>query len=216
VADFEWTTHAPLQHVLVPGRYGASTGHAGVRLTDVRAFTLVQIMARRGQWNAAANAATACFGTEAPDRPKAVASRNAILLWSGPKQFLALAPQAGDIGYLQTLRQTFASLASISNQSDARAFVRITGNRARDMLAKLSSLDLADTTFPVGRAAATSIDHTSVNLWRAADTPAGVAVFNILILASFADSLWRTFLNAGAEYGVDVVQTESVFSQPAS
>jgi len=82
----------------------------------------------------------------------------------------------------------------------------------RDVLAKLSSLDLADSAFSVGWAAATSIDHTPVNLWRADDRPAGAPVFNILVLTSFAESLRQTFLDAAAEYGVDIVQTESVRS----
>ena len=60
------------------------------------------------------------------------------------------------------------------------------------MLAKLSSIDLHPAAFPLGAAAATSIDHTSVNLWRDSDLPDGQAVFNLLVFATFAQSLWHT------------------------
>ena len=210
MADIVWKAHSPLQSRLVPGRFGASLAQPGIRLTDIRAFSLVQIMARRGQWDATTRAAKTCFGIEAPDRPKAVVGRKALLLWSGPDQFLALASQAGEAGSFETLRQAFAGAASLSDQSDARAFIRITGSRVRDVLAKLSSLDLSDTAFSIGWAAATLIDHTSVNLWRTDDTPAELPVFGILVLTSFAESLWQTFLDAAAEYGVDIGRTEGI------
>jgi sarcosine oxidase subunit gamma len=111
VADIVWKAHSPLQSRLVPGRFGASLAQPGIRLTDIRAFSLVQIMARRGQWDATTRAAKTCFGIEAPDRPKAVVGRKALLLWSGPDQFLALASQAGEAGSFETLRQAFAGAA---------------------------------------------------------------------------------------------------------
>jgi sarcosine oxidase subunit gamma len=88
--------------------------------------------------------------------------------------------------------------------------IRIAGPDARAMLAKLSSLDLHPAAFPAGAAAATSIDHTSVNLWRGSDLPDGQAVFNLLVFATFAQSLWHTMLDAAAEYGVDVEAPEQL------
>ena len=49
----------------------------------------------------------------------------------------------------------------------------------------------------------TSIDHTSVNLWRGADR-GGEATFHLLVFASFAESLWCTLLDSGAEYGITI------------
>ena len=56
-----------------------------------------------------------------------------------------------------------------------------------------------------GAAAATSIDHTGVNLWRDANAADGSPVFNILVFTSFADSIWHTILDSSAEYGVEVL-----------
>ena len=100
--------------------------------------------------------------------------------------------------------------ASLSDQSHARALISISGAKARTMLAKLSSIDLHTGAFPVGAAAATSMDHTSVTLWRGGDRPDGQAVFNLLVFATFAGSLWHTMLDAAAEYRVTIAHSEEL------
>ncbi len=199
MAEFSWVATTPLWRALVAGHHGAA-GSAGLSMSELTGFELVQVMARRGQWDAAAKAAEQHFGAAAPARPKAVAAGKALLIWSGPDQFLVLSERGSAT---DTARPSFAGTASLSDQSDGRALIRISGARARDMLAKVCSLDLHPSAFPVGAATATSIDHTSVNLWRGDDAD-GSPVFNLLIFTSFAESLWRTLLDSGAEYGIEI------------
>ena len=71
------------------GRHGAP-GDAGVSLTEIRNFDLVQVMARRGKAAEMAKAAKARFGVAAPETPKAVQTSDATLIWSGPDQFFVL------------------------------------------------------------------------------------------------------------------------------
>jgi methylglutamate dehydrogenase subunit D len=203
VADFSWTPRSPLEHALVVGPYGARQESPGVSLTEIRDFGLIQVMARRSRSGDLANAARAHIGAAPPYGPKAVKAENATLIWSGPDQFLVLSPRDGNPS-VEALRQAFSGLASLSDQSHGRALIRIAGPDARAMLAKLSSLDLHPAAFLPGDAAATSIDHTSVNFWRGSDLPDGQAVFNLLVFATFAQSLWHTMLDAAVEYGVDV------------
>ncbi len=54
----------------------------------------------------------------------------------------------------------------MSNQSDARAALRLSGPHVRDMLAKGCMIDLHPSVFPPGAAAMTSIAHIGVHLWR--------------------------------------------------
>ncbi|GLS41224.1 sarcosine oxidase subunit gamma [Mesorhizobium tianshanense] len=206
MAEFSWLPRSPLEHALVAGAYGARDVEPGIALTEIRNFDLVQIMARRGRWADLANAAKARFGVSAPDTPKAVSASDVTLIWSGPDQFLALSK--GGKHTMETLSQAFSQSASLSDQSHARALISVTGAQARTMLAKLSSIDLHPAVFPIGAAAATSMDHTSVNLWRGNDRPDGQAVFNLLVFATFAESLWHTMLDAAAEYGVDIGHSE--------
>ncbi|MBA3449466.1 MAG: sarcosine oxidase subunit gamma [Pseudaminobacter sp.] len=208
MADFTWTTKTPIQHAVTPGHYGAAVKPAGLQLSEVRDFSLVLIAARRGRWQDVAQAAKARFGIEAPIGPRAVAGGKGVLIWSGPDQMMALFSRHDDIRPVDSLRETFAGSASLSDQSDGRCMIRISGPRARDMLAKVSSVDLYETAFPVGAAAATSIDHTGVNLWREPDNSEGLPVFSVLVFSSFADSLWHTLVDSSAEYGVDISHSQ--------
>jgi heterotetrameric sarcosine oxidase gamma subunit len=201
VAEISWLSRSPLEHALVVGAYGARDFAPGISLTEIRNFDLIQVMARRGKREELANA-KARFGMAAPDLPKAVSASDVTLIWSGPDQFLVLSK--GGKHAIDILSQAFSQSASLSDQSHARALISVAGAKARAMLAKLSSLDLHPASFPIGAAAATSIDHTSVNLWRGSDLPDGQAVFNLLVFATFAESLWHTMLDAAAEYGVDI------------
>lgn len=206
VADFSWDVRSPLDRALVAGPYGAQ-GDAGVALTEIRNFDLVQVMARRGKAGEMAKAAQTRFGVAAPETPKAIGTSDATLIWSGPDQFLVLSK--GGKHSIEAPASVFAGSASLSDQSHARALISVSGEKARAMLAKLSSIDLHPEVFAVGAAAATSMDHTSVTLWRGADRN-GQAVFNVLVFATFAESLWHTVLDSAAEYGVAISHSEEL------
>jgi heterotetrameric sarcosine oxidase gamma subunit len=205
VAEFSWISRSPLEHALVAGAYGARDVEPGISLTEVRNFDLIQIMARRGRWADLASAAKARFGVSVPDAPRVAQAEDATLIWSGPDQFLVLSK---DGKHMDILSQAFSQSASLSDQSHARALISVSGAKARTMLAKLSSIDLHPHALPIGAAATTSMDHTSVTLWRGKDRTDGQAVFNLLVLATFAESLWHTLLDAAAEYRVDIGHSE--------
>jgi methylglutamate dehydrogenase subunit D len=209
VAEFSWLSRSPLEHAVIPGPHGARDGEPWVSLTEIRNFALIQVMARRGRSADLANAAHAYFGFATPYGPKAVHAESTTLIWSGPDQFLVLSKDGGE-SRMEKLRQAFSGLASLSDQSHARVLIRIAGPQARVMLAKLSSIDLHASAFPAGSAAATSIDHTSVNLWRGRNPDDGEAVFELLMFATFAQSLWHAMLDAAAEYGVDIRHPEDL------
>jgi sarcosine oxidase subunit gamma len=211
VVDYLWSPQSPLQKAVVPGRLGAQARQPGISLTELRDFSLVQVMARRGQWAETAKAAKKLFKVDAPERPGAAFGETAILVWSGPDQFMALIAGSGMADPLAPLKAAFAGAASLSDQSDGRSLIRISGPRVRDALAKLCSLDLHDSVFTIGSAAATSIDHTGVNLWRAPDAPDGNPVFLLLVFSTFANSLWHTLVDAAAEYGIEA-DTARAFS----
>lgn len=206
VAEFSWDIRSPIERALAAGAYGAQ-GDAGVSLTEIRNFDLVQVMARRGKAAEMGKAAKAHFGVAAPQTPKAVGTADATLIWSGPDQFFVLSK--GDKHGIGALAPAFVQSASLSDQSHARVLISISGAKARTMLAKLSSIDLHPDAFPVGVAAATSMDHTSVTLWRGKDRD-GQAVFNVLVFATFAESLWHTMLDSAAEYGVAIGHSEDL------
>lgn len=202
MAELNWTETTPLSRIYAAGRYGLKENAAGLTMTELTGFELVQVMARRGQWGPIDQACKEAYGKPAPAKPQAVEAEGALLIWSGPDQFLVLSAR-GQGSAMERARLAFAGMASLSEQSDGRSLLRISGPRARDMLAKVCSLDLHPAVFPTGAAAATSIDHTSVNLWRGADSSAD-GVFYLLVFTTFAESLWHTLLDSGAEYGITI------------
>ena len=204
MAELSWNETTPLSRIYAKGRHGAAENAAGLTMVEFGDFELVQVMARRGQWGAVAQACADSYGKPAPARPQAIEAGGALLVWSGPDQFLVLSARtAGENPAMATARSAFAGMAALSEQSDGRSLIRISGSRARDMLAKVCSLDLHPAVFPVGAAAMTSIDHTSVNLWRGKDA-GSEATFHLLVFTSFAESLWQTLLDSGAEYGIKI------------
>lgn len=203
MADFAWTSRSALQAGFKPGRHGEKAGPAGIRMTELTGFALTQVQARRGRWADVEAAAQGLFDVAAPAMPSAATGPKATLIWSGPQQFLVLVADGYGTEGLERLTEAFAGSASLSNQSDGRALIRIAGPRARDLLAKVCSVDLHPKVFPIGGAAATSIDHTGVNLWRSADEE-GSAVFDLLVFSTFAISLWHTLLDHAAEFGVEM------------
>ena len=141
------------------------------------------------------------FGADPGTAPRAVAGKNGcVLVWSGPGQFFAITPaaRAGKVGELQ---KAFAKNASLSDQSASRTLIRMSGPRVRDCLAKMVSVDLHPDVFKTGDAAATQMAHMAANIWRDSN-----GAFNILVAASFAESLWRAILDHGAEYGADILE----------
>jgi methylglutamate dehydrogenase subunit D len=204
VADFSWNTQSPLNKAFVAGRHGITAGPAGVTLSELRDVGLVQVMARRGKTVETIKAAKKLFGVEPPSTPKAVTSMTATLIWSGPDQFLALAARSSEDQFGKFAR-AFAGIASLSDQSDGRCLIQVSGPRARAVLAKFSSLDLHDTAFPIGTAATSSVDHTAVNIWREANRADGQVVFNLLVFTSFADSLGHIIVDSSLEYGVETI-----------
>lgn len=200
MVELDWSETTPLARIYAAGHHGAKEGEAGLAMAELTGFELVQVMARRGMWSGAGQACKDTYGKPAPGKQQAVEANGALLIWSGPDQFLVLSPRGSA---LERARHAFAGLASLSEQSDGRSLIRISGARSRDMLAKVCSLDLHPSVFPVGAAAASSIDHTPINLWRSPDV-GGEPVFHLLVFATFAESLWRTLLDSGAEYGIAI------------
>ena len=135
-----------------------------------------------------------------PRTPSAVWSRTHGLIWAGPDQWLLVARhRAGFSGLLASL----SADAAISDQSHARAALRVSGARAREVLAKGSIVDLHPSVIPVGTTALTSFAHIGVQLWRTEDGPEGV-VFEILAARSMAGSFWSWFAASVAEFGCRV------------
>ena len=98
------------------------------------------------------------------------------------------------------LAQRLEGLASISDQSGGRTVLRISGPRARDVLAKGLPIDLDPRGFPLGSAATSTISLMGVQLWQTGDPQS----YDIAIFRSVSQSFWRWLTASAAEFGYEV------------
>lgn len=194
-----WAPRSAWTGIAQAGQIGAA-GSAGVTATLLDGFGLATLIAAPGGTTALAQAVEAQLGIALPATPKIVSSASHDAIWSGPDQWLLRAEtRDGFGGFLEAL----SAQAAVSDQSDARAAVRLSGPHVRDVLAKGVMLDLHPSTFAVGDVALTSIAHIGVHLWRLADGPDG-SLFEIMVARSMVGSFWSWFAASAAEFGCQV------------
>ena len=123
------------------------------------------------------------------------------LCWMSPDELLVLVHYAE---VEQTLAQINASLAGehalAVNVSDARAVFRVSGDGAREVLAKLCPVDLSAEAFVPGQFRRTRMAQVAAAFWLDHD-----GVFHIVCFRSVADyvfSLLSTGANAQSKVGV--------------
>lgn len=190
-----WRAQDASAGVFVPGRYGWAGG-PGVHVVRRLQLGLATIIAAKGRNMDLSAALKDAAGVAPPTSPRA-ATGKASLVWSGPHQWLLTTGRREEIA---PIALKLAGLAAFSDQSDARAVLRLSGPRARDVLAKGCPLDLHPRAFKTGDAALTAISHIGVHLWQIDDAP----TYDLTVARSLIGSFWSWFDASAAEYGYDV------------
>lgn len=187
---------ASVRHV---GRHGRTGGEAGVRVRERVNFAVASIAARKGQAAALAAKIKSRTGLELPASPRIVTADHLSFAWSGPQQWLAMADGEDGAAFAADLARDLAGLASVTDQTDGRVVLQLSGPRVRDTLAKGCMLDLHEKVFSVGDTAVVPIATLSGQVTRT-----GTDSFEIAVMRSFALNLWHWLESSAAEYGLDV------------
>ena len=182
---------------LVPGRHGAREGPAGVTLTPLDDVDLAIVIARRGGAAETAARLQARYGLALPAGPCRATGGGMALAGIGPGQWLA--SRRGGPGLADELAVVLAGCASVSEQSDGRAILRIEGPGARTALVKSVPVDLHPAVFKTGDVAVTVMALVGAILWRADETTYAIAVPRSMA----GDIAHGLMLDAG-EFGVVV------------
>jgi sarcosine oxidase subunit gamma len=83
----------------------------------------------------------------------------------------------------------------------------VTGPKAREVLAKGCPIDLHPRAFAAGTCAQTLVSRVGAIIHRTDEGAANeLPRFELHVLRSFADYLWRFLEDAGQEYGVAVIE----------
>ncbi len=137
-----------------------------------------------------------------PTEPNTVRTADDLAaLWLGPNEWLIVGPGGFEGELVERLREELANQhAAVTDVSEARTVIGIAGKRARDLLAKGTTLDLHPRVFGPGRCAQSGIANATMILRQIDERP----TFELYVLNSFADYLWTWLERAAAEYRIAV------------
>ena len=150
-------------------------------------------------------AVASAYGVELPTSSRVAQGSQLSFIGYGPGQWLAVSESLANEALARDSPRKLAGLASISDQSGGRTVLRISGPRARDVLAKGLPIDLDPRAFPLGSAATSAISHMGVQLWQIDDTRS----YDIAIFRSLSESFWRWLTASAAEFGYEVEAASS-------
>lgn len=201
MADLALTARSGFAGAAIPGRYGRVIGgERPVVLTERSNLSITQFSAYRDKMGEIAMAVLDISGLELPQRPKRVVANGVALIGMARGQWLAVAEGDKGRALLARLNEALSGLAAIVDQSDAKAMLRLTGSRARDLLAKGCALDLNGRAFRPQDAATTQIALIPCQLWQLDDAP----TYELAVPLSYARSFWSWITASAAEYGYEV------------
>jgi sarcosine oxidase subunit gamma len=158
------------------------------------------VIAKRGKHFMLVNAVNAAFGVALPDGPRRATVGSVSFAGTGPDQWVASAEGAEAAGFAAKLRGRLGPFAAVSDQSDARLVLQLSGPRVRDVLAKGVPLDLHPNAFKPGDVATTLVAYMGVQIDRLDD-----AIYQLTAPRSMAGSLWSWLSASAAEFGYDVM-----------
>ena len=191
---------SPLAGLLKPGRHGGHNSPPGVALNERIGLALFVISAAAGKASEVAAKVLAVTGLELPMGPKRVSKDGFALIGTAPGQWLAVVEGKSALGLLAKLAAGLKGLATIIDQSDGKAVLRISGPRAREVLAKGCSLDLHRSVFKPGSAGTTPVALIDCVIWQVDETPS----YDLAVPTSFAESFWSWLTASAAEFGYTV------------
>lgn len=118
--------------------------------------------------------------------------------WQMPARFSDAREEAAQVVQSAGLADvSHQQLASIGVPSVFSQFL-LAGPRSRDILSKLTSLNVSDPAFPNGASGQSSLAHVRAMLLRQ-DLPA-VPAFLLLVTRDYGEFVWEAVLHAGHEF----------------
>ncbi len=199
--DKDYLQQSALAHFHLAARAGARPNAAGVTLCE---------RPRRGQLvlrgdigsRAFVSALRRVLGVGAPRAPNTVRQKgDAMLLWLGPDEWLIVVPGGREAKLGAELRKALARQhTALTDVSDSRVVIGVTGPHVRDVLMKGCSLDLHPRAFSAGRCAQTRLARAHMLLHQLDESPG----YDVYVHRSFADYVWRWLEDAAEEYGMAI------------
>ena len=200
MSEISLKARSPFAGLSTPGRHGAREGTPGVSLSERVGLGLFVISAGAGKANDVAAKVLSATGLDLSPGPGRASKDGFALIGTGPGQWLAVAEGKAALASLAKLATALKGVATIVDQSDGKAVLRVSGPRARDTLAKGCSLDLHPRVFKPGSATTTPVALIDCVIWQVDETP----TYDLAVPTSYAGSFWSWLTASAAEYGYGV------------
>jgi sarcosine oxidase subunit gamma len=169
-------------------------------LSERSGLALFVISAGAGKASEVAAKMHSVTGLDLPMGPKRMSKNGFALIGTAPGQWLAVAESKEARALPAMLGVALKGVATVVDQSDGKAVLRISGPRAREVLAKGCSLDLHPSVFKPGSAGTMPVALIDCVIWQVDEIPS----YDLAVPASFAESFWSWLTASAAEYGYTV------------
>lgn len=190
-----------LAHLGLVGRDQGDRGTAGIAMAE-RPFP--GIVNLRGTHDLLSAAVEPALGFALPAEANSTTGKGKAVtaLWLGPDEWWVLGPDGTKLAE-QLAKALDGQPAAVTEVGESRCCITVAGPHARELLAKGCPLDLHPSIFQSGRCAQSTLAKAGILIHQVSDEPA----YDIYVLRSFAEYLWRWLEDAAQEYGVAVVAT---------
>ncbi len=140
------------------------------------------------------------IGIPLPEPLNSSQTKNFRALWLGPDEWLLISGAETAADLLSRLTDALAGTHhQLVEVTDQLTTISLSGSKAREMLMKLTTLDMHPSRFRLGEVAGSNFGGATATLHMTADNPAG---FDLFVRRSFADYLWCALAEAGREFGL--------------
>ena len=168
-------------------------------IEEVTDLAFASVICKRERHFALINAVNTAFGIVLPDGPRRVTRGHVAFAGVGPDQWIASAEGADAAGFTARVRARIGPFAAVSDQSDARLVLRVSGPRVRDMLAKGVPVDLHPKAFKPGDTVCTVVGYINTQIDMLDE-----AIYQLAGPRSMAGSFWSWLTVSAAEFGYEV------------
>jgi sarcosine oxidase subunit gamma len=189
---------SPLEPVHRPGLHGQSERGAGVTLSQVKQGSIVQLTAWPGEEKRMIAAIRSVTRLAVPDGAgSGVVKEGKTAFGFAPGRFTVTHDEEGLAAvFAKALKPTIGTVTDLSH---GRTIIRISGQKAEWVLAKLFAIDFAPPAFPLGAGRSTAHHDIFAQIQRVeADG------FDIHVFRSFARAFWLLLCRSSEEVGYEV------------
>ncbi|OQM77463.1 sarcosine oxidase subunit gamma family protein [Manganibacter manganicus] len=189
---------SPLEPVYQPGLHGQSEHGAGVTLCEAKQGSILQLTAWPGEEKRMIAAIRSVARLAVPDGAGGGIVKNGKAAFGiAPGKFTVTAEEEG-------LAEAFAAslkpaIGTVTDLSHGRTIIRISGEKAEWVLAKLFAIDFSLPAFPIG-AGRSTVHHDIFAQIQRTDNDS----FDIHVFRSFARAFWKLLCHSSEEVGYEV------------